>query len=117
MKKKRVHSKKKIIKGIKKKSKEENKEEKKPEGYLRTGMKGFDNLFEKGYGIPNSAAVLIEGGPGSGKTNFCLATINGLCKQGKKCLYMSFEESEDQLISHMKHFNWKVDEFIKKGLL
>lgn len=34
---------------------------------------------------------LIEGGPGSGKTVFCLATVNGLCKTGKECLYMSFE--------------------------
>ncbi len=91
---------------------------KKPiEKFLKTGIKGFDSLFEKEMGIPNGAAVLVEGGPGSGKTIFCLAAINELCKQGKKCLYMSFEESEEQLLSHMEEFNWKEKDFIKKGLL
>ncbi len=30
---------------------------------------------------------------------------------------MSFEESEEKLINHMKNFNWDVTEFIKKDLL
>lgn len=87
------------------------------EAYIKTGITGFDALFEKGYGLHPGDAVLVEGGPGSGKTIFCLATVNGLCKQGKKCLYMSFEEPEAKLIDHMKHFNWDVDGYIKKGLL
>jgi len=87
------------------------------EAYIKTGIAGFDALFEKGYGLHPGDAVLVEGGPGSGKTIFCLATVNGLCKQGKKCLYMSFEEPEVKLIDHMKHFNWEVDNYIKKGLL
>jgi len=94
--------------------KETNKIENK---FLKTGIKGFDYLFEKSMGIPDGAAVLVEGGPGSGKTVFCLATVNELCKQGKKCLYMSFEESEEQLLGHMKEFKWKADDFVKKGLL
>ncbi len=87
------------------------------ERYIKTGMKGFDSLFEKASGIPKGAAVLVEGGPGSGKTIFCLATLNELCKQGKKGLYMSFEEPEENLISHMENFKWKPKEYIKKGLL
>lgn len=89
----------------------------KAERFMKTGIKGFDALFEKDNGIPTGAAVLIEGGPGSGKTLFCLATLNELCKKGKKCLYMSFEESEEQLLDHMEEFNWKSKEFVKKGLL
>ena len=85
--------------------------------FMRTGIKGFDSLFEKNMGIPNGNSILIEGGPGSGKTVFCLATLNELCKQGKKCLYMSFEESEEQLIEHMEEFGWKPKEFIKRNLL
>jgi circadian clock protein KaiC len=87
------------------------------ERFVKTGIEGFDSLFEKDMGIPNGAAVLVEGGPGSGKTLFCLATLNNLCKRGKRGLHMSFEESEDQLISHMEEFNWKAKDFIKKGLL
>lgn len=82
-----------------------------------TGIKGFDELFDKGEGIPSGAAVLVEGGPGSGKTIFCLTTLWNLCKAGKKCLYMSFEEPEEKLLNHMENFNWDGKELIKKGLL
>lgn len=82
-----------------------------------TGIKGFDYLFNDGYGIPEGASILIEGGPGSGKTIFCLNTVANLCKIGKKCLYMSFEEPEDRLISHMESFGWPASEYVKKGQL
>ncbi len=115
---------KKVIKNLKeefsgKKLRSQGKEtgKKLRENFMKTGISGFDSLFEKNMGIPNGNSILIEGGPGSGKTIFCLATLNELCKQGKKCLYMSFEESEEQLIMHMEEFGWKPKEFIKKGLL
>lgn len=85
--------------------------------YIHTGIKGFDELFEKGHGISEGASVLVEGGPGSGKTIFCLTTVQNLCKQGKKCLFMSFEEPEERLIHHMESFGWPAKEYIKKGLL
>ncbi len=85
--------------------------------FIKTGIKGFDALFNEGYGIPSGAAILIEGGPGSGKTLFSLATIMNMCEKGKKCLFMSFEEPEDRLIDHMEHFGWKPQKYIDKGLL
>ncbi|OIO42524.1 hypothetical protein AUJ63_02470 [Candidatus Pacearchaeota archaeon CG1_02_35_32] len=114
----------KVVKNLKKGfsekelQKQEKEKTKKPdEKFMQTGIKGFDELFEKGMGIPNGKAVLVEGGPGSGKTVFCLATTNKLCKRGRKCLYMSFEESEDQLVDHMETFGWNAKEYVKKGLL
>src|SRR3989344_9500491 len=104
-------------KHIKLKPKIRTPEKVKVEEYLRTGIVGFDALFNKDAGIPKGMSILIEGGAGSGKTIFCLATLNGLCKQGKKCLYMSFEEPEVRLQDHMRHFNFNVDNFIKKCLL
>jgi circadian clock protein KaiC len=114
----KISNSKKRIKNLKNQFSNKKEDVKKPiEKFLKTGIKGFDSLFEKGMGIPNGAAVLVEGGPGSGKTIFCLAAANELCKKGKKCLYMSFEESEEQLIGHMEEFNWKAKDFVKKGLL
>ncbi len=84
---------------------------------IKTGIPGFDNLFQKGSGIPCGASVLIEGGPGSGKTIFCLNTLYNLCNEGKKCLYMSFEEPEERLLAHMEAFNWHAKDMVKKGLL
>lgn len=72
-------------------------------------------MFEKG--IPKGAEVLVAGGTGSGKTIMCLQILANACKRGEKCLYMSFEESEEHLRLHMADFGWDAEEFEKKNLL
>ena len=93
------------------------KEKKEPSkgNYVVTGVPGFDELFEDG--IPKGSAILIAGGAGSGKTIMCLQTLNHHSSKGKKCFYMSFEESEEKLIKHMKEFGWDADKLIKDGNL
>ena len=81
---------------------------------IKTGIPGFDSLMKTG--IPIGSATLIEGGPGSGKTIFCLQTAYNACKRGQKVLYMSFEEPERRLISHMINFGWDPKKFIDSGL-
>lgn len=83
--------------------------------WIKTGVPGFDELLEKG--IPKGVSLLIAGGPGSGKTIFALQILEYACSKGDKCLYMTFEESEERLISHMEDFGWNPKEWIKKGLL
>jgi circadian clock protein KaiC len=78
--------------------------------YISTGITGFDELFERG--IPKGANVIVAGSAGSGKTIFCLQTLTHHARRGKKCLYMSFEEPESQLIDHMREFGWNPDEVI-----
>ncbi len=82
---------------------------------IRLGIPGFDKLFRGG--IPKGSSVLVEGGPGSGKTVFCLQTLNNLCRKGLKVLYMSFEEPEERLRSHMRNFGWNPEEYENKGLV
>ena len=83
--------------------------------HIKTGIPGFDNLFERG--IPLGSSVLVAGGAGSGKTIFCLQTLFNKANEGKKCYYMSFEESEARLIEHMEGSGWNPQELIKKGKL
>ncbi len=97
------------------KAKKQGKKTSKKYEYLKTGIPGFDKLFDRG--IPSGKTILIEGSPGTGKTIFCLQTAYNTCKQGKKVLYMSFEESEDSLTEHMEEFGWNAIEMQKKGLL
>ncbi|MBU3913859.1 MAG: hypothetical protein KKE50_07250, partial [Nanoarchaeota archaeon] len=86
--------------------------------FVKTGIPGFDALFNnQNEGIPAGASILVEGGPGSGKTLFCLTSLANLCMQGKKALYMSFEEPEERLIEHLESFGWPAKEWVKKGLL
>ena len=83
--------------------------------WVKLGVPGVDELFTEG--IPKGSSMLVAGGAGSGKTILCLQTIAYGCSKGEKCLYLSFEESEERLISHMKDFGWDPEPWIKKGLL
>jgi len=85
------------------------------EKFVRTYIPGFDELMKEG--IPEGHAVLVEGGPGSGKTVFCLSLLRNLCEKGKKVLYMSFEEPADRLKTHLKKFGADPDKYEKKKLL
>lgn len=81
--------------------------------FVKTGITGFDELIENG--IPRGAAVLICGGPGSGKTIMGLQMLNNAALKGEKCIYMTFEESEDKLREHMEDFGWDWRKLEKSG--
>ncbi len=83
--------------------------------WVQTGIEGFDELLQKG--IPNGASILVCGGPGSGKTIFCLQTLAHAVAQGEKCLYMTFEEAPERLVEHMADFGWDAEKMIKDGNL
>lgn len=89
--------------------------EKRKKDWVKVGISGFDELLEKG--IPKGSSILVCGGPGSGKTIFCLQTLNYGAMHGEKCLYMTFEESEARLREHMHDFGWNPKKLEKKGLL
>lgn len=74
--------------------------------YIKTGISGLDILLRDG--VPVNSSVLIAGGAGSGKTLLCLQMLYNAVMRGKKCFYMSFEESADRLKAHMKIFGWRL---------
>jgi KaiC/GvpD/RAD55 family RecA-like ATPase len=83
--------------------------------FLMTGIPGFDELFD--YGIPRKSNIIIAGGAGTGKTIMCLQMLANAAARGEKCLFMSFEESEERLVQHMKDFGWNPEELMRKGNL
>ncbi len=83
--------------------------------FIRTEIKGFDDLIE--FGIPRGSSILVAGGAGTGKTIFCLQTLYNSAKKGEKCLYISFEESEKRLKEHMENFGWDWKSLEEKNLL
>lgn len=50
-----------------------------------------------GGGIVNGSLTLISGAPGIGKSTLLLQTANNMCKKYGKVLYVSGEESEEQI--------------------
>jgi len=85
------------------------------EKYVGTGIAGLDELFI--HGIPKGVSSLVCGGPGSGKTIFCLQTLYEAAKAGEKCYYMTFEEDPERLRNHMRDFGWNPEPLEKAGKL
>lgn len=83
---------------------------------LKTGIKGLDDLFSEG-GIPKGNSVLIAGGTGTGKSILCREICYNLVSTGKKCMYVSFEESIERIEKSMTNFGWDVKKYIEEGSL
>jgi DNA repair protein RadA/Sms len=60
-----------------------------------TGISEFDRVL--GGGLVEGSLVLIGGDPGIGKSTLMLQALHGLCRKGKKVLYVSGEESVRQI--------------------
>jgi circadian clock protein KaiC len=84
------------------------------ESVLKTEVKGFDELFTDN-GIPRGNSILIAGGPGTGKSTLCRHICYNLISKGKKCMYVSFEETIDRIIKSMEKFGWDVRRHIENG--
>lgn len=77
--------------------KEDSKRSKKIEDVERvsTGIRGLDEIIEGGY--PRNSVILIAGGPGTGKTLFCLQYLYEGAKNGEYGIYLTFEEDPKDL--------------------
>lgn len=62
---------------------------------ISTNISEFDRIL--GGGLVQGSIVLLAGDPGIGKSTILLQTSGELCKNGKKVLYVSAEESSSQL--------------------
>jgi len=81
---------------------------------LKTHISGFDELFAN-KGLPKGSSILIAGGPGTGKSIICRQICYNLVSKGKKCMYVSFEESKERIIKSMESFGWDIKKNIDNG--
>ncbi len=82
--------------------------------FFQTSIPGLDALFT--HGIPEGSSVLIAGGTGSGKTILCSQILTQAAEH-KKCLYLSFEETEERIKQHLDDFGWDWRTSEKAGTL
>lgn len=101
--------------GLKETAKKLAKAAAEPHDFIKTGVPGFDKLLEEG--IPRRSSLLVAGGPGTGKTIICLQIAANACMAGKKCIYISFEEHEENLKKHMRDFGWAPEKWENEGRL
>jgi len=82
----------------------------------RTGIPGIDEITFGG--LPKNRATLISGIPGSGKTMFAMEfLIHGIIDFHEPGLFVSFEESETELIQNFVSLGYNLNKLIAKKQL
>lgn len=81
-----------------------------------TGIRGFDEIT--GGGVPRGRPTLICGGPGCGKTLFAFETlVHGAAQHDEPGLFVSFEESPNDLRTNFASFGFNITDLEQRGAL
>ena len=81
---------------------------------LATGISSFDAI-SKG-GLPKHRTTLISGTAGSGKTVFALHFLSaGIQDLGENGIFVTFEESADDIRQNMRSFGWDLQAWERAG--
>ena len=76
-----------------------------------TGIRGLDAIL--GGGIPADRATLVLGGPGAGKTVLAMQMLaNAAISGNERGLFVSFEESPEDLVGHLQGFGWGLPRLV-----
>ncbi len=84
--------------------------------FVPTGIDRLDTMLD-GKGYYKGSSVLVSGMAGTGKTSIAAAFADRNCRDGRKCLYFSFEEAPEQLVRNMSSIALNLAQWIKPGLL
>lgn len=81
---------------------------------LETYIPGFDHI-SKG-GLPKSRTTLVSGSAGSSKTVFAVQfLVEGIEKQSEYGVFVTFEESPDDIRRNMLGFGWDIAKYEKEN--
>jgi circadian clock protein KaiC len=75
-------------------------------GRVSSGIPGLDKLLGGGIGV--GEATVILGPSGVGKTILGLRFVTEGVAQGERCLYVTFQDTSDQLIKMAAGFGWDL---------
>lgn len=83
---------------------------------IRTMIEGFDDISHGG--LPIGRATLVSGTSGTGKTLFSLQFLyNGITHFDEPGIFVTFEESPQDIIKNACSFGWNLQELIEQGKL
>jgi len=82
---------------------------------LESGISGLDRIIEGGF-VKNSIN-LIAGQTGTGKTLFCMQYLLHGLRKGENGLYISLEQTADDVMMDVGKFGWDVEfkKYIQQG--
>lgn len=83
---------------------------------LTTGIPGFDFIADGG--LPKSRTTLLSGTAGSAKTVFAVQfLVEGILKAQENGVFVTFEESPDDIRKNMLGFGWDLEAWERDGHL
>ncbi len=81
-----------------------------------TGIRGFDEITQGG--LPRGRTALVTGGPGTGKTMFAMEfLVKGATEFGETGVFVSFEETPDELIANSASLGFSLPELCESNRL
>ncbi len=81
-----------------------------------TGIRGFDEITQGG--LPRGRTSLVTGGPGTGKTMFAMEfLVNGVIRHGEPGVFVSFEETQEELIANSASLGFSLPELCESNRL
>ena len=83
---------------------------------LSTGVPALDGMLG-GEGYFRGGSILVSGTAGTGKTSLAAHFVDAACARGEKSLYLSFEESQHQIVRNMLSIGIDLGRWVDKGLL
>jgi len=87
----------------------------KPVEKIATGISSFD-IISKG-GLPRNRTTLISGTAGSGKTIFAVQFLAAGIEQGTPGVFVTFEESANDIRENMLSFGWDLGKWEAENML
>jgi circadian clock protein KaiC len=82
---------------------------------VATGIDGFDEIT--GGGLPQGRPTLVCGGPGCGKTLFALQFLVHGAAHGENGVFVTFEETEEDLLKNAASLGYDVPGLIERKKL
>jgi len=82
---------------------------------ISTGIDLLDSKISGGY--PKNKGILIVGTPGTGKTILGLHSIHKCCTDGKKCVIIATEESDEDILQQAQMLGLDLSSYYESGQL
>jgi KaiC/GvpD/RAD55 family RecA-like ATPase len=73
-----------------------------------TGVVGLDKMF--GGGFPENSAIIVAGGPGSGKTILSIQFLMRGVMDGEDGIFLSLGESKERIQRNVETFGWDLNQ-------
>jgi len=83
---------------------------------ISSGVPDLDAMLES-KGFYKGTSILVSGTAGSGKSSLGASFVAQACSEGRKALYVAFEESPKQAVRNMRSIGIDLEKPMKTGLL